>query len=68
MSLTRRLRRSLQSLAIPIGDNIQCKLFIALGSNISREAFRGLSRGLQFGKVVDEGSSPMINVIATLKI
>jgi hypothetical protein len=35
---------------------------------IRREAFRGLSRGLQFGKVVDERSSPMINLIATLKI
>jgi hypothetical protein len=43
------------------------RLILFVGT-ISREAFRGLSRGLQFGKVVDEGSSPMINLIATLEI
>ena len=68
MSLIMRLRRSLQSLAMTIGHIIRCKLFIALGNNIRREAFRGLSRGLQFGKVVDERSSPMIHLITTLKI
>jgi hypothetical protein len=52
-----------------IGDIIRCKLFIALSSTIRREAFRGLSRGLQFGKVVDEGSpTMMIHLMATLKI
>jgi len=33
MSLTMRLRRSFQSLAMTIRDNIRCKLFIAIGSN-----------------------------------